>query len=195
MASSVAAAWATTAGWKRKLGQVTPGPRSPCVRSPTAVSTFHTKLAWPCCGTQGWKWSAAMQPEKPCCSPSAVSSPASRGWNCSSIGAYPTVRSAMPRRYWQDRPVRDVRDDTGHPLGVGAVARVVSLVPSLTEAVAVTRPGLLVGATDWCTHPGDLAVTRVRGTKNPDVDTIVKLGPDLVLANEEENRAVDVQAL
>ncbi|MEV6816936.1 helical backbone metal receptor, partial [Micromonospora sp. NPDC051296] len=33
--------------------------------------------------------------------------------------------------------------------------RVVSLVPSLTEAVAVTRPGLLVGATDWCSHPAD----------------------------------------
>lgn len=30
--------------------------------------------------------------------------------------------------------------------------RVVSLVPSLTEAVAVTLPGLLVGATDWCSH-------------------------------------------
>ncbi|MGW2994867.1 helical backbone metal receptor, partial [Streptomyces sp. NPDC001193] len=32
--------------------------------------------------------------------------------------------------------------------------RVVSLVPSLTEAVAVSAPGLLVGVTDWCTGPG-----------------------------------------
>jgi ABC-type Fe3+-hydroxamate transport system substrate-binding protein len=71
----------------------------------------------------------------------------------------------------------------------------VSLVPSLTEAVAISAPGLLVGATDWCTHPADLDVTRVRGTKNPDVAAIVALRPDLVLANEEENRAADLDAL
>ncbi|WP_331770913.1 helical backbone metal receptor (plasmid) [Embleya sp. NBC_00888] len=75
------------------------------------------------------------------------------------------------------------------------VRRVVSLVPSLTEAVAASAPGLLVGATDWCTHPAELDVVRVRGTKNPDLDTIRALAPDLVLANEEENRAVDLAAL
>ena len=68
-------------------------------------------------------------------------------------------------------------------------------MPSLTEAVAVTAPGLLVGATDWCSHPADLDVTRVRGTKNPDVAAVLDLMPDLVLANAEENRAVDLQAL
>lgn len=73
--------------------------------------------------------------------------------------------------------------------------RVVSLVPSLTEAVAVTAPGLLVGATDWCSHPADLAVTRVGGTKNPDVPAITALAPDLVIANEEENRVPDLDAL
>ncbi|MBK5305354.1 MAG: cobalamin-binding protein [Frankiaceae bacterium] len=73
--------------------------------------------------------------------------------------------------------------------------RVVSLVPSLTEAVAVSAPGVLVGATDWCTHPADLDVTRVRGTKNPDVAAVAALKPDLVLANEEENREVDLQQL
>ena len=61
-------------------------------------------------------------------------------------------------------------DDTGRPVPLpGSVGRVVSLVPSLSEAVAVTAPGLLVGATDWCSHPADLDVVRVRGTKNPDV--------------------------
>ena len=71
----------------------------------------------------------------------------------------------------------------------------VSLVPSLTEAVAVTAPGLLVGATDWCTHPSDLAVARVRGTKNPDLAAVLALEPDLVLANAEENREPDLEAL
>ncbi|MFE9254987.1 helical backbone metal receptor [Streptomyces sp. NPDC006879] len=73
--------------------------------------------------------------------------------------------------------------------------RVVSLVPSLTEAVAASAPELLVGATDWCSHPADLDVRRVGGTKNPDVAAILELAPDLVIANEEENRAPDLAAL
>ena len=85
-------------------------------------------------------------------------------------------------------------DDTGRSFD-GPVSRVVSLVPSLTEAVAVTAPGLLVGATDWCSHPADLHVTRVRGTKNPDVAAVLDLRPDLVLANAEENREADLEAL
>lgn len=76
-----------------------------------------------------------------------------------------------------------------------AVRRVVSLVPSLTEAVAATAPGLLVGATDWCTHPADLDVVRIGGTKNPDVTGVAALAPDLVVANEEENRPADLDAL
>ncbi|MET7641933.1 helical backbone metal receptor [Streptomyces sp. NPDC005438] len=75
------------------------------------------------------------------------------------------------------------------------VRRVVSLVPSLTEAVAETRRELLVGATDWCERPRDLDVTRVRGTKNPDLRAVIELAPDLVLANEEENREPDLAAL
>ncbi|MFE8945642.1 helical backbone metal receptor [Streptomyces sp. NPDC007856] len=73
--------------------------------------------------------------------------------------------------------------------------RVVSLVPSLTEAVAGTLPGVLAGATEWCTHPADLEVTRIGGTKNPRLDRILALAPDLVIANEEENRAPDLDAL
>ncbi|MBH1936705.1 cobalamin-binding protein [Streptomyces sp. AV19] len=75
------------------------------------------------------------------------------------------------------------------------VRRVVSLVPSLTEAVAATAPELLVGATNWCEHPPGLDVVRIGGTKNPDVRRIAALAPDLVLANEEENRAPDLTAL
>ncbi|MGW2644483.1 helical backbone metal receptor [Streptomyces sp. NPDC001393] len=73
--------------------------------------------------------------------------------------------------------------------------RVVSLVPSLTEAVAVTLPGVLVGVTDWCTHPAGLDAIRVGGTKNPKLDRILALAPDLVIANEEENRAPDLDTL
>lgn len=73
--------------------------------------------------------------------------------------------------------------------------RVISLVPSLTEAIAVTHRHLLVGVTDWCTHPGDLDLPRVGGTKWPDLGAIEVLRPDLVVANAEENRASDVAAL
>jgi ABC-type Fe3+-hydroxamate transport system substrate-binding protein len=72
---------------------------------------------------------------------------------------------------------------------------VVSLVPSITEALAVSVPGRLVGATDWCTHPPGLDVARVRGTKNPDRAAIEALHPDLVIVNREENRQVDVDRL
>ena len=76
--------------------------------------------------------------------------------------------------------------------------RVVSLVPSITEALASVRREAVVGATDWCTHPADLDETleqRVRGTKNPDLDTIRQLRPDVVIANREENRELDVRRL
>lgn len=73
--------------------------------------------------------------------------------------------------------------------------RVVSLVPSITEALATTCPERLVGATDWCTHPEGLAVQRVRGTKNPDLKAVAALAPDLVVANKEENRELDVRRL
>jgi len=87
-------------------------------------------------------------------------------------------------------------DDAGAAVPLqGEVSRIVSLVPSLTEALALSCPSKLVGATDWCTHPADLDVTRVRGTKNPDLEAIGALAPDLVVANEEENRQVDLDAL
>jgi ABC-type Fe3+-hydroxamate transport system substrate-binding protein len=77
-------------------------------------------------------------------------------------------------------------------------SRVVSLVPNLSELVWWWhRAGRLVGVTDWCTAPPRAFehARRVRGTKNPDLAAIVELAPDLVLANEEENRELDVARL
>ena len=94
---------------------------------------------------------------------------------------------------------RALTDDLGQSVALpGVVARVVSLVPSLTEAIAATCPERLVGATDWCTHPADLdarGVGRVRGTKNPDLAAVAALRPDVVVANKEENRELDVRRL
>jgi ABC-type Fe3+-hydroxamate transport system substrate-binding protein len=76
--------------------------------------------------------------------------------------------------------------------------RVVSLCPSLTELVYdLGRGDALVGRTKFCVHPADrvAAVPSVGGTKNPKIDRVVALAPDLVLLNEEENRREDAEAL
>lgn len=67
--------------------------------------------------------------------------------------------------------------------------RVVSLVPSVTETlVRLGGRSALVGRTDYCTEPAEVAtVPSVGGTKDADLDAIADLGPDLVLANQEEN--------
>lgn len=89
-----------------------------------------------------------------------------------------------------------LKDDLGHPLTLTKPPRrIVSLVPSLTEALAATVPDRLGGATDWCTHPPGLDIPRVRGTKNPNRAAIIALRPDLVVANREENRRHDVEHL
>jgi len=66
--------------------------------------------------------------------------------------------------------------------------RVVSLVPSLTETLFDIGAGdCIVGITDFCIFPPDLQLPRVGGTKNPRVETIRELRPDLVHMNLEEN--------
>jgi len=93
-------------------------------------------------------------------------------------------------------PISPLLDDLGAEVALtGRPTRIVSLVPSLTEALEATEPGIVIAATDWCTHPADLDCARIRGTKNPDIAAIIVLAPDLVIANEEENREVDVLAL
>jgi ABC-type Fe3+-hydroxamate transport system substrate-binding protein len=76
--------------------------------------------------------------------------------------------------------------------------KLVSLCPSLTELVFDLGAGdALVGRTKFCVHPADRveAVEKVGGTKNPKVDRIIELAPDLVLMNEEENRREDAATL
>jgi ABC-type Fe3+-hydroxamate transport system substrate-binding protein len=80
----------------------------------------------------------------------------------------------------------------------GPPQRVVSLVPSLTEWLFAIGAGeRVVGVTDYCIEPvAALAgLPRLRGTKNPDRAAIQALRPDLVLADQEENRERDVLAL
>lgn len=74
---------------------------------------------------------------------------------------------------------------------VTTTPRVVSLVPSATETLSMW--GITpVACTRYCERP-DLA--HVGGTKNPDIDTIIALQPDLVIVDRHENRRPDADAL
>ncbi len=76
--------------------------------------------------------------------------------------------------------------------------RLVSLVPNLSETLWWWHlADRVVAVTDHCVAPPRAFddARRVRGTKNPDVSAIIDLAPDLVVANEEENRELDVRRL
>lgn len=96
------------------------------------------------------------------------------------------------------KPVR-VFDDRRRALDFTAPPRrVVSLVPSDTLSVAALGcAGALVGRTDYCELPEDVVakLPSVGGTKNPRVDDVCALEPDLVIANQEENTRGDLEAL
>jgi len=76
--------------------------------------------------------------------------------------------------------------------------RIVSLVPSTTETLFhLGVSDRVVGVTRFCVHPEE-ARERARivgGTKDPRIEVILSLEPDLVLANQEENRKEDVERL
>ncbi|SMO84660.1 helical backbone metal receptor [Gracilimonas mengyeensis] len=76
--------------------------------------------------------------------------------------------------------------------------RIVSLVPSLTELlIELGMSERLVGRTRFCIHPKQEVekIEIVGGTKNPRVDKISGLKPDLIVANKEENRKQDIEEL
>jgi ABC-type Fe3+-hydroxamate transport system substrate-binding protein len=83
-------------------------------------------------------------------------------------------------------------------LGGREARRIVSLVPSLSEALFALGLGArVVGVTEWCVHPREevARLPKVGGTKTPDLAAICALQPDLVIANREENRRRDVERL
>jgi ABC-type Fe3+-hydroxamate transport system substrate-binding protein len=92
-----------------------------------------------------------------------------------------------------------ITDDLGFAVSLDrSPQRVVSLVPSLTETlVRAGIGGRLAGVTDYCIHPASAlaALPRVGGTKNVDVEAVLALDPDLVIANAEENEKPEIEAI
>ncbi len=76
--------------------------------------------------------------------------------------------------------------------------RIISLVPSLTELVVdLGLADQIVGRTRFCIHPEECvkSIQIIGGTKNPNIEKIQDLKPDLVIANKEENRKEDVEMI
>jgi len=101
------------------------------------------------------------------------------------------MRTLVPRKAF--------RDALGRTLEIDAPPRrIVSLVPSLTEALfALGLREEIVGITRYCVQPAALvgAVPKVGGTKTPDLEAIERLHPDLVIASAEENVRAHVERL
>jgi len=95
-------------------------------------------------------------------------------------------------------PENDLIELTRLPEFDDSPERVVSLVPSITESLVelgfVTK---LVGITDYCVHPQEKlgGLPRLGGPKDPNIDLIGQLEPQLVFANQEENSRETVKQL
>ncbi|HPG25548.1 MAG: ABC transporter substrate-binding protein [Spirochaetaceae bacterium] len=95
--------------------------------------------------------------------------------------AHPRVHTSLPAAFVASPP-----------------RRVVSLVPSLSEALVVLGLGdRLVGVTEYCVEPPGAfdGLPRLGGTKDADVEAIAALRPGLVIGNREENTPRVVRAL
>jgi len=76
--------------------------------------------------------------------------------------------------------------------------RIISLVPSQTELLHFLELELeTIGITKFCVHPASWhrEKTKIGGTKNIDVEKIISLEPDLIIANKEENVKDQVEKL
>ncbi|MBA2544741.1 MAG: ABC transporter substrate-binding protein [Deltaproteobacteria bacterium] len=94
-------------------------------------------------------------------------------------------------------PAIKLTDDLGRTLVfVHPPARIVSLVPSDTYSlIALGAVDRLVGRTTYCESPEVAHLPTVGGTKDVDVDAVFALAPHLVIANQEENTRVVLEAL
>jgi iron complex transport system substrate-binding protein len=101
------------------------------------------------------------------------------------------VCAGAPGAFGAQAAPHTVTDEVGRTITVPAqVNRVVSLAPNLTETVyALGLEDRLVGDTNYCDTPeAAKSKPHVGDTKNPSIEAIVALHPDLVLATTSINR-------
>lgn len=77
--------------------------------------------------------------------------------------------------------------------------KIVSLVPSIAETLFDfgLSENEVIGRTKFCIHPENKVknVSIIGGTKNLNIDKIIALNPDLIIANKEENEKNQVEEL
>lgn len=91
-------------------------------------------------------------------------------------------------------------DDLGKEINISNYPpqKIISVVPSLTELLFdLGLKEQIVGITKFCIFPDELfrSKPRIGGTKNLNIDKIIALQPDLILANKEENQKEDIEKL
>lgn len=95
-------------------------------------------------------------------------------------------------------PAEPLRDSAGVLHAPAPAARIVSLVPSITELLFDLGLGaLVVGRTGFCVHPEPAvrAVPKVGGTKDVKLEALRALRPTHVVVNIDENEARAVEAM
>jgi ABC-type Fe3+-hydroxamate transport system substrate-binding protein len=85
-----------------------------------------------------------------------------------------------------------------HQPVAAAQARIVSLVPSITELICdLGLASSLVGRTGFCIHPADVvqAIPKIGGTKDVNIEKIRRLAPTHLIVNIDENEKPTVDLL
>ncbi|HUR79743.1 MAG TPA: helical backbone metal receptor [Thermoanaerobaculia bacterium] len=113
----------------------------------------------------------------------------SRGLRSSLISHLSSLAAALLLLACGERPPATTQDDLGRDVALPRdVRRVVTLSPNLTEMVfAVGANDRLVGADDFSNFPIDARRLPKVGGMQPNLEKIVQLRPDLVLASTEGN--------
>ncbi len=79
-----------------------------------------------------------------------------------------------------------------------APKRIISIVPSQTELLHHLGLDMeVIATTKFCVHPQSWFrnKTRIGGTKNLNIEKIIELRPDLIIASKEENEQLQLEAL
>lgn len=95
-------------------------------------------------------------------------------------------------------PLTDAIGTVHLPVPAAAQARIVCLVPSITELLCdLGLADRLVGRTGFCIHPAEVvaAIPKVGGTKDVNIEKIRRLAPTHLVVNIDENNKPDVDAL
>jgi len=103
-------------------------------------------------------------------------------WMCAVPAIWFLMQPALPAPSIQEKSIKDDLGDT-HVLGAPP-ERIISLAPNVTEILfALGLEKKIVGVTRYCNYPKKARTkTRIGGLVDPDLEKILYLRPDLIIA-------------